>query len=259
MSEPLQAPISSRRHACRLLRPHLVPLAVLAISADEAAAALAPVLFRGPRRHRMDTKMRGQLVASLWHEAVANWAAANRDPGLQLLEPYGWSELLVGNLHVHIQRDTDGRVSKRKKQHRDQVTDSQLEFELGFSRQPVTNIDVIAELTDAGRVRGVYATAPLGKSEAWGRIRVNMSDARKKLASWKIRDISHLEQTRRLHDLASFDTLHETIAKLEADLEAARKRYTVDLDPFLRRDTQQQRPSFRVPPRRAEGTGTDSE
>ncbi|OXR40509.1 hypothetical protein B7C42_07448 [Nocardia cerradoensis] len=259
MSIPSQAPITSRRQAYRLLRPHLVPLATLALAADNAAAQMSSALFRGPRRQRLDSKTRGLAVAALWTEGAAEWVDANESPTMRVFEPYGWTELLVGNLHVRIQRDTQRPINARRSRRRQQLPDEQLPLPMQLNElAPVTNIDILADLNSDGRVSGVYVTAPLGKGHAWNAIEVDLTPARRMLVSWQARRVPWLDSITRYEEVAGYDDLADRVKRLEAVL--GRTAHLNPIDALHGEDDQQQRrPGFRVPPRKKPQTGNGAE
>lgn len=257
MSNQSGMPIPSRGHVDRLLRPHLVPLTALAIAADEAASELSSALLRGPSRRGLDSKMRGLWVAALWSEAAAGWVSMSGSPNIELFEPYGWTELIVGNLHVRIQREVRRPLGERRIRRNNQEPDDTLPlFMVDNPDHPVVNIDIVAELADSGRVRGVCATAPLGRGHAWPNIAVDMPAARKQLVSWDRRSVAWLEPIARFREVSGYDDLVDRLRRAEGAVDRA---HVADpLSPFLgEADQQRRRPGFRVPPRSKPQTGSD--
>ncbi|MFD6101157.1 hypothetical protein ACFWFQ_00690 [Nocardia salmonicida] len=206
----------------------------------------------------MVSKLRGHIVAGLWSELVASWAHDNQSPRLHSFEAYSWTEIMVGNLHVRIQRDTQHTLTRRRLRRKHQQTDGQIPLFArpnGFAE--VTNVDVIASLAENGQVRGVFATAPLGAGQAWERITVDMPAAQRRLQSWTQRSVPWLETVVRIDEVSGFDAVLDRVLRAEA-LSGPAAGVDISLDRLLTEiNPQQRRPGFRVPPRGEPQTGSE--
>ncbi len=204
-----QRPLATRRQAVRLLRPHLVPLGALAVAADRSAAQLIAAMLRQSDQARYDPKIRGLLVAVAWSEAVREWVQEAQPPNVRLYTPHQWTELLIGELHVRIQRDNDRPLTERRRRRNQQFPDPTLPFAITVDGatipDDVTNIDVEALLSADNRVRGIRAVAPLGKGYAWSAINVGMQQMIQQLTSWQRREVPWLQTIRQLSAIALID------------------------------------------------------
>ncbi|MDB2197159.1 hypothetical protein [Mycobacteroides abscessus] len=222
MDEPQRRRLATRQEAYRLLRPHLVPLGAMALAADRNATRLTAAMLRNSDRARYEPKIRGLLVAVAWGEGVREWVNAARPPGVRLHTPYDWTELLIGELHVRIQRDTSRALNARRRLRNQQFPDPTLPFAVTLegARIPddVTNINVEATLSGDGRVRGIRAVAPYGKGFAWAAIEVDTAQLIRRLTSWERRQVPWLATVRQFAELALLDGLTAQPHKLLDEL-----------------------------------------
>mgnify|MGYP002652014887 CR=1 FL=1 len=128
-------PRAPRTQALRMLRPHMVPIAAIALAADEACTQLCEALYLDPAsRRRYDSKSRGLLTAMVWSEGLREWTNEVNPPQVRLHEPHNWTELIVhGNLHVKVERDTPWRQvsqSERQRLRKQQCQDYTLPFDV---------------------------------------------------------------------------------------------------------------------------------
>lgn len=241
MTNPQRRPLATRQEAYRLLRPHLLALGAMALAADRGASQVTAAMLRNSDRGRYEPKMRGLIVAVAWGEGVREWVNAVRPPNVRLHTPHDWTELLIGQLHVRIQRDTKRQLSPRRQQRNQQFPDPMLPFAvtLDGARIPedITNVNVDAILNSEGRVQSVRAVAPYGKGFAWTAIDIDMRQARQQLASWERRQVPWLATIRQFGELAVLDDvaierdmllervdgLHGQIAELQRQLRDLRR------------------------------------
>jgi hypothetical protein len=249
-SNTRQRPIATRRHVHRLLRRHLLPLAAMALAADESASRLSNAMLVNSQRRRYEPKIRGTMVAALWGEGTREWVGRARPPAVHVHAPYEWTELVIRSLHLRIQRDTTRPLNQRRRNRREQQPDPMLPLTFRDGTMPrVTNVDMVADLDHEGRIKAIRVVAPQGKSFAWPAIEVDLSAARRLLASWQRRGVPWLATTARFAELASFDDLKQLLGATPMSWEPGAPASAAVLGAV---DSQQQRPRFDVPPR--EGT-----
>ncbi|WP_454162313.1 hypothetical protein [Gordonia iterans] len=262
-------PRAPRTQALRMLRPHLVPIAAIALAADEACTQLCEALYLDPAsRRRYDSKSRGLLTAMVWSEGLREWTNEVNPPHVRLHEPHNWTELIVhGNLHVKVERDTPWRQvsqSERQRLRKQQCQDYTLPFDVVSTAEfAVTNVDLSGTLNGANRIVGVQARTRLGERYLWAPHEVDMDAARRMLVSWRRRRVPWLMTSDRALVLAATDATREEAARLRAENEDLRDRLfraEADIAVLTRRaGLAADRSRFEIPtnPNAAEDTAAD--
>lgn len=219
----------TRGEAKRLLRAVLVPIAAIALAADEECERVADRLFPNPD---LRVKMLGSLKAAVWTIATKAMLTERPVPGIVVYEPYSWTELVAWErVHVALVRDdARGPKTERKRQRKAQICQVTMPIQYPGEkpeRFAVTAVDIAASLDSQRRITAVCVRpAGGGDDMMWPPIPVDLKAARGMLSSWRQREVPWLDDLRILTQVA--------VAPEQLELQTARaNRLAERLDAVL--------------------------